>query len=220
VTAGYSAGAISGPDASDQFTYTFSNLDHFVYDRDGNSLVNTFNNDIQHTLTDFIEPVDGITLSTATDDTVINGAGGPIRYGRLHVLNAFGPETETLLQTFRAEYFDGSRFVVNTLDSDTAYDVVNIGPISVSNVGDGANPLLNTDSTASGSGLLLNGTATISWSPTLGGRYGSYQFTYTTDDWLQFDWDDDGSDDNPSAEVTFGQYRGNDRVIYWKEINY
>lgn len=38
-------------------------------------------------------------------------------------------------------------------------------------------------------------------------------------DWLKFDWDQDGShdDDLPTATVTFGSYRGHDRVIYWQE---
>lgn len=32
--------------------------------------------------------------------------------------------------------------------------------------------------------------------------------------WLKYDWDNDGSEDNPSSVVTFGIHRGNDRVIY------
>jgi MSHA biogenesis protein MshQ len=38
-------------------------------------------------------------------------------------------------------------------------------------------------------------------------------------DWLQFDWNNDGAhDDNPSATATFGEYRGNDRIVYWRAI--
>lgn len=32
--------------------------------------------------------------------------------------------------------------------------------------------------------------------------------------WLKYDWDKDGSEENPSSVVTFGINRGNDRVIY------
>ncbi|HHX8677921.1 hypothetical protein J4H63_21250 [Vibrio alginolyticus] len=32
--------------------------------------------------------------------------------------------------------------------------------------------------------------------------------------WLKYDWDNDGSEENPSSVVTFGIHRGNDRVIY------
>lgn len=47
--------------------------------------------------------------------------------------------------------------------------------------------------------------------------------------WLQYDWfsatgdlddagDPDGVADNPEARITFGTYRGHDRIIYWEEI--
>ncbi|MDW1911877.1 MULTISPECIES: DUF6701 domain-containing protein [unclassified Vibrio] len=32
--------------------------------------------------------------------------------------------------------------------------------------------------------------------------------------WLKYDWNNDGSEENPSSVVTFGIHRGNDRVIY------
>lgn len=220
VTGNYASGTISGPDVSDQFTYTFNSSDHFVFNRDANSMVGEFSNNIRHTLTDFIEPIDGVTFSSGSDNTVINGSGGPIRYGRLNLLNAYGPETESLPQIIRSEYFDGSNFITNNLDSDTSYNVTSIGTINVINVGDASNPLLDTDSTASGFGQLGSGEAIFNWTPTLGGRYGTYRFPFTVDAWLQFDWDGNGSQDDPSGEVTFGQYRGHDRVIYWKEINY
>ncbi|WP_369821220.1 DUF6701 domain-containing protein [Oleiphilus sp. HI0080] len=39
--------------------------------------------------------------------------------------------------------------------------------------------------------------------------------------WLRFNWDAsaDGSlEDAPLRFATFGQYRGNDRIIYWREV--
>ena len=225
VTANYSAGGISGPDASNRFTYTFDTADHFVFDKSSNSLVNAFSNNISHSLLGYVEPVDGITFSAASVGRIISGSGGSIRYGRLKVENAFGPETESVPQRLVAEYLLAGEFVVNGSDVDTAFDVVNIGAISVVNTGDASNPLSNTDSTASGSGQLgsgglAGGLGEWSWSPTAGNRYGIYRFPYAVDSWLQFDWDGNGSLDDPEAEVTFGQYRGHDRVIYWKEINY
>ncbi|MGB1298977.1 MAG: DUF6701 domain-containing protein, partial [Psychrobium sp.] len=37
--------------------------------------------------------------------------------------------------------------------------------------------------------------------------------------WLRFDWDNNPAtaDTNPSANAVFGRYRGNDRVINWRE---
>jgi MSHA biogenesis protein MshQ len=40
-------------------------------------------------------------------------------------------------------------------------------------------------------------------------------------DYLNIDWDLDGdidSDDSPSSIATFGIYRGNDRIIHWREV--
>ena len=42
-----------------------------------------------------------------------------------------------------------------------------------------------------------------------------------TTPWLRFNWDAsaDGSlEDAPLKTATFGQYRGNDRIIYWREV--
>ena len=49
---------------------------------------------------------------------------------------------------------------------------------------------------------------------------------YSIYDWLKYDWNniDEGSDgliydDDPSATATFGIFRGNDRIIYQREVN-
>lgn len=40
--------------------------------------------------------------------------------------------------------------------------------------------------------------------------------------WLLFDWNLDGDYSNdtalPSAQFSFGSYRGHDRIIYWREV--
>ena len=36
-------------------------------------------------------------------------------------------------------------------------------------------------------------------------------------EWLQFDWDGDGNNDNPMAKATFGIFNGNQRLIYMRE---
>ena len=37
--------------------------------------------------------------------------------------------------------------------------------------------------------------------------------------WLLFDWDSDGSnDDDPTARITFGIFKGHDALIYTREI--
>jgi MSHA biogenesis protein MshQ len=40
-------------------------------------------------------------------------------------------------------------------------------------------------------------------------------------DYLNYDWNNNLSinqDDKPSATITFGQFRGNDRIIHWREV--
>lgn len=51
------------------------------------------------------------------------------------------------------------------------------------------------------------------------GNQGGIGVSYDAYNWLKYDWDSDGAhDDNPSALATFGIFRGDDRVIYWREI--
>jgi len=36
--------------------------------------------------------------------------------------------------------------------------------------------------------------------------------------YLQYDWSGTGTLSNPSASATFGIYRGDDRFLYWREV--
>ena len=221
VTPTFTTGSITGPDASSEYTYTFDALDHFLFDREANSLIDEFNNDIQLDISDFSESVDSASLASGSFN--ISGSGGLVRYGRLHINNAYGAETNSLSQLWQMEYYNGSDFVLNSLDNGTPYDLSQIGTITVTDVGDASDPLLATDSSpsdgGSDSGVFSSGLLTVIWSATAGARYGTIRFPYVIDSWLQYDWQGSG-DEDPQASVTFGQYRGHDNVIYWKEINY
>jgi MSHA biogenesis protein MshQ len=53
-------------------------------------------------------------------------------------------------------------------------------------------------------------------------KKGRLDFEYQVPPWLQYDWNgntdnDDAYDQNPTAILTFGLYRGNDRIIYQRE---
>ena len=41
--------------------------------------------------------------------------------------------------------------------------------------------------------------------------------TYSADSWLQGDYDNDGSFENPQGIATFGIFRGHQRLIFRKE---
>jgi MSHA biogenesis protein MshQ len=223
ITAGLTAGVVTGPDSNNQFTYTFNATDHFRFDRTQANLHVPFNNDIELSIDGFDTSTDSIGLLASS---TISGSGGLIYYGRIRVENAYGPETAPVPQLFRAEYFNGIQFVFNSIDNGTDYDLSGINSIAVTDTGNASNALTVGDSTISGlvanTGQFTGGVFNTNWSVPLSNRYGSYEFVYAVDNWLKYDWDasNNGVDDDPMGVINFGQFRGNDRIIYWKEINY
>ncbi|MET0357400.1 MAG: DUF6701 domain-containing protein, partial [Cellvibrio sp.] len=152
-----------------------------------------------------------------------------VRYGRLRLDDAFGPETFALPVNFSTEYWAGNRFRLNADDSCTQVPRSAItypaGAISVNSN--------RTVALAGGStqGTYANITAThVGFNAGVAGQ----QFTspaggtgtfvvgvnLATMPWLRFDWNQDGNFSDlllPNATFTFGSYRGNDRIIYWRE---
>ena len=54
-----------------------------------------------------------------------------------------------------------------------------------------------------------------------GGNQGTIDIEYTTPTWLQYNWSGKVSnlhDEDANATATFGVYRGNDRIISWREV--
>ncbi len=218
ITSGFSVGNISGPDASDEYIYTFSNDDDFVYDRNANSLINVFQNGIQLNVAQFTDPIDGIGLASGAFS--ISGTGDYVGYGRLNIENAYGPETKALNQTWNMQYFNGTKFVLNPVDSDTGYIKTNIINLNVTDIGDTQATLLISDVTASNDASFNLGIHSVTWSAPINSHVGTINFTYNIESWLEYDWQGTGSNSDPQGNITFGLYRGHDKIIYWKEINY
>jgi hypothetical protein len=117
------------------------------------------------------------------------------RYGRLMIDNAFGPETEDLAIPFRIEYWNGSYWATNTLDSCTilAYDAPKDDTAlrSVFYVDYSWEGALDGDSDGQDDGeTIIESAAVIA----------------------------DSIITTSSGQINFGSYRGNDRVINWQEI--
>lgn len=132
-----------------------------------------------------------------------------VRYGRLTLEQAFGPEDNPLPLTLRSQYWDGQRFRLSELDQCTAFSASEAS-VDVS----AGLPLLTVQGPG---GLLFNGQneAQSLWlTPPM--QPGAWQWQLSTDSWLQFDWNGNG-DENPRAEAIFGRYRGNPRRIFWRE---
>ena len=158
------------------------------------------------------------------------------RYGRLFVNNAYGPETEDLAITFRVEYFDGERFVLNTDDSCTVINSDEITLFPDSRTGE----LLENDVTvtidAPQSSTFHNGQiqgvqaatnptdATFTADAAGLGNAGTIDIELDLDEldlpFLQFNWPHlaEDYDENPRATLEWGQFRSHDRVINWQEI--
>lgn len=162
---------------------------------------------------------------TASDSDGVTGRSprsAPLdfRVGRLRLDSVGGPYDQDLNVPLSADYFDGANWRSNPLDSCTDWNS------SSSRLSDYRDNLEAGDTEASGGGRLSAGRAQPGVSLRAPGadNTGSARLhldlTQTGNflPWLRHDWDNDGSlDPGPSATINFGQYRGSDRVIYWKE---
>ena len=192
--------------------YQFSELDNFFYNRSANALVAPFNSDIDFSIATIIDS-DNVNVDVAK---VVDASptGVEIRFGRLVLENSFGPEISSLPQPMQIEHFDGTNYIVSENNNCVTYDASNI---TLSNIS--LNPALT--GAAGGNGNFIGGeTRAVELTAPGAGNTGEVGVVYSTFEWLKFDWENTGSyDQNPSAIATFGLYRGNDRIISWREVN-
>ncbi|OKY24863.1 LamG domain-containing protein [Thalassotalea sp. PP2-459] len=161
-------------------------------------------------------------------------------YGRWVMDNAYGPETEDLPVAMTVEYFNGGKFMTNTSDScttpslnTTPNDKVASGAIFSGGLGEGQYRLFDEDNSdgltasdveaatsgAFAAGHFIEQPSRFTFSAPRNGEQGVLRFEYEVPEWLKYDWQDNGNnDDNPAALLNFGLFRGNDRVISWREI--
>jgi len=152
------------------------------------------------------------------------------RFGRLRLNDAFGPESASLPVSFTTEYWTGSFFTQNTNDNCTkilrsaiTYPTGNILTPANLTVGlSGGNTMGNYSGLSATEIAFANGDARHFFSAPTGNATGSFNVDVdlTSYPWLRFDWDQNGvyADASlPTARFGFGSYRGNDRVIYWRE---
>ncbi|RZA00513.1 MAG: hypothetical protein EOO68_11210 [Moraxellaceae bacterium] len=177
--------------------------------------------------------MNAITTGTCTVDVNCTAAtlGSTInlRYGRLRLDDAFGPESVKLPVTFLTEYWIGNRFVTNTSDSCTVIPRASITyPTGTLATDANRTVALSTGSTQGTyaninvSGVnFLSGTAGHEFTaPSTGGTGNfSVSINLAAMPWLCSDvnLDNNFSDTLLRANFGFGSYRGNDRVIYWRE---
>ncbi|MEQ8486587.1 MAG: LamG domain-containing protein [Pseudomonadales bacterium] len=147
------------------------------------------------------------------------GLGAPtrMRYGRLAVLPALGPENEDLDVALRAQYFDGGGFVAHPADACTGYAAA---AVALSDFDGNLNPGETAVIGPVGLALLAGGGSDpanpLRLSAPGFGNDGSVVVTVDAPTWLEFDWQGTGQAD-PGARAAFGRHRGHDRIIFWRE---
>ena len=142
---------------------------------------------------------------------MLSSAGTSIRYGRLVLENAYGPETMALQVPFEAQVWNGARFTRHTDETCWAYNTADAIVTDTP-----PNTSVDAKSGTSSAGMAEPGKELVLTAPGEGNT-GSVIIEYPVPTYWRDDFDGDGSVENPSATATFGVYRGHDRVIYWQE---
>ncbi len=149
----------------------------------------------------------------ATSLTYKKFSGTPLRmrYGRIVLQNAYGPETAPIKMRLLTQYYNGTAFIANPDDTCSKYSATNL---ACSNL---IGPVTCTDVTTSGVDITNGQYFTLS-APM---KTGTLLYTLTVDSCLQYEWDNltpPDYNENPTGRANFGIYRGNDRIINWREI--
>lgn len=165
--------------------------------------------------------IDGRNLATINlgSDGVRLGDPQNIYFGRLQIENMGGPEDNDLPIMLNTEYWNGISFVPNILDNCTLVSPDKIYP----------QPLIME--TRASESIVIQVASDPNFSTVSAGRSigpgiwltapgvpGNGVLEYHPPSWLKYNWSGEATnfDENPQAEFSFGQYRGNDRIIYWR----
>jgi MSHA biogenesis protein MshQ len=166
-----------------------------------------------------LESLDMLSVTGTPSAKNLSSTLNKLRFGRWNVENSSGPETSNLSQPMYAQYLASSgQYITNTDDS-------------CSTISSESNEVVLTDGSidkdlttiTQETSQLVNGYSHII-ELTAPNAQGDINVQYTVPAWLQFDWlNADGGfdgpyDQNPSAIATFGVFRGNDRIISWREV--
>lgn len=187
-----------------------------------------------------ITDADNIRFNTSdldldVDDDAVNDyittANTLLRYGRLFLSDAHGPETVDLPVPMEVQYWNGSNWYKNEDDScseillsDITYPDGTIDDSGNRTVSIGSsNTTGNYGQLSLSTVQFVEGDAEHSFSPPGSGNTGNFSVDLNLSNipWLSYDWDGDGiytDSAMPTAQYQFGVYRGHDRILYWQEV--
>ncbi len=162
------------------------------------------------------------------------GTAPALRHGRLKLNNAYGSELSGIAASAYLQYYDGSRYLTNSLDSCSSVSSSQLlfspqatadETLAVVGYGTTTPSLGSSDASLSS----LSATQGLLWtyytSPGVGNT-GSISYWMDLEDqlsWLRDDWDGSGAydssdDEAVAAEISFGLYRQSERVIFRKNL--
>jgi len=214
--------ALAAGSSADVFIYQKGTPEaEFTADVDVNFLASGFQ-DTDHEL---LNPVcyDVANDGTCDDFPHLTIQGTDLRWGRMILGNAFGSELLPVNIPLSVEYHDGNNFIPNTSDTCSTYIESDVTLLEVT----AADSIVPSDTDASSPVLatsLIGGkfdpvNPLIIDAPGMG-KTGSLDVTIdlSTQDWLQYDWDNDTNHDNdPTSRATWGIFSGTDEFIYIRE---
>ena len=188
------------------------------------------------------ETIPAILILRARDADTSTAAGTTegtteIRSGRVRLENVFGSELTFLTMPLNIEYYSDNTliadtsddgFILNSDDSCTTYDAA-LGALT-----NYTGNLSTGETTVTGAGTVAAGEANIIFSAPGAGNDGSVNLLANNiSNWLTYNWnvdcDNADADDDittgidagmcgPFGTASFGLYRGDDRIIYWREV--
>ncbi|MDR7299345.1 putative acyltransferase (DUF342 family) [Pelomonas aquatica] len=164
----------------------------------------------------------------------------PLRFGRLRLQNGMGPSNRSLSLPLEAQYWSGTAYITNTLDSCTRISATNLSFGNLRNVPAANAAMVGSGSTVTaGKGsltlaapgnsgralydiaLALDGTTppadasclktAAGWTPAKAATAGASATA------LRGAWCGSTATSDPSARATWGLYRGADGVVYQRE---
>lgn len=196
--------------------------DRFTYTKEGNSRVVPFDTAITLEVAE-IKDSDGV-VSGDSPAAVFKPIAIEQRYGRLRLGNAHGSEMLDLPMLMQAEYWTGSAFSWNTLDSCSSFTESNLSLTSAfESAVAGDTSIRVKDSVATSATItnqpLIDGDGGLRFSAPGSGGDGWVDVELTVPDYFKFDWHGSG-DDNPTSRATFGLYQGNEHIIYMRETTW
>jgi len=197
--------------------YELADGDNFFYPRNENSEIHAQDNDINFLIdpSNFVDS-DGVAINSPVDITSTLGIN--LRFGRAYLENSFGLETADLPQRLSTQYLNATgSYVTNDQDSCTNFEntkmTLTSGTLNQSLTS--VNVVDSQMSEGEAIGLVLTAPGA--------GNQGTIGVEYDIYSWLKYDWNWNGIDvkefdENPHATATFGLFRGNDRIIYQREV--